>query len=1169
MLRKSYSATKIISMFVLSVFLIGISACTESGGGGGPSAPNLTALDAVINSADAMANEVMVADSADTVPVGKYWVKQDVKDTLRKAIAQAIIARKAGTQAAIDAAKQALDGAVTAFEAERKEGTKVESPPTADKSALNTAIATANNAKSGIVVGTSADAVPLGVSFVTQSDMDALETAVAAADGIVQKTDATQAEVDEQTTALNNAVTTFNNAKGIGTNTEMENADKNALNIAITAAGSAKSGVVIDTSAENVLIGTYWTTQDAMDALDNAITLAQAVAQKADATQTDVDAQTTALNNAVTAFNTAKQQGTKSPKALLNSAITTATNAKSGVVVATSAENVNVGVDWTTQAAMTALETAIAAAQAVAQKTDATQDEIDTQTTALNTAVYTFNAAKQQGTKSPKALLNNAITESTNAKSGVVIATSAENVNVGTYWTTQDAMTALETAITAAQAVAQKADATQAEIDAQTTALNAAVTTFNNAKQQGTKQGQPPDPSAPTFLVFNQGTPAAETTTTVPTLATTANGADRLVFKNTNPSAQFPNAVNDVANNTVVYLDTPATGTFTFSARVKITRLYVTSGSGASGIIFGALADPAKANTEAPLYPVRFIGVRMGTDGAKRLYRSATDAHGATGNTIPGYWDEEFILKVERKSNQYELGIYDSKDPSTSKGTWTASSGMIADVGLNSPVHLGFIIGAVDVEVSNISVTAGGEAIFSTPATTASPWGAKEVAITTTNAVGAGDGYDYQSTVDAFPSDGVQLTATVAPTNADSTAVTWSITEGGTYAGVSAGGLVTIISSAITDTAAITVKAVSEGNASIYDEFKFNITKTAPKATGVTISGPTTVMVNKTITFAAEVAPAQLSQEVTWSVVNGTGTASISNGVLSATSAGTVTVYAKSVAAGASGQGVDSAGYTVTITPYERIVWWNFQTLPTGWSENTDYNSADTTYRDVNNEMDMVFLKSRSQKIETTAKAPTGSGFSDGRHTSGGKGDFATISQVQGPFSITLNYASNNSNARRPAIKINGTLYDGGETSTGEAKTYTYTYTGTDKVTVTLTNGNSAHPGSIYDIIIKDPSADLPIVIGFTDQGAGAFTQDDFTISKSGGNNNQKIKVITLAASSSWDSIQWYIDGRPKGTTSAISIDAAKYTLGGHTLEVEVVKNGVPWSKGTKFTVTQ
>jgi hypothetical protein len=332
-------------------------------------------------------------------------------------------------------------------------------------------------------------------------------------------------------------------------------------------------------------------------------------------------------------------------------------------------------------------------------------------------------------------------------------------------------------------------------------------------------------------------------------------------------------------------------------------------------------------------------------------------------------------------------------------------------------------------------------------------------------------------------------------------------------------------------------------------------------------------MVNKTITFAAEVAPAQLSQEVTWSVVNGTGTATISSGMLSATSAGTVTVYAKSVAAGASGQGVDSAGYTVTITPYERIVWWNFQTVPTGWTDGATYSGgSNTTYRDVNNEMDMVFLGSRSsQRVITTTSAPTGSSFSSGEYTAGGGGNFATISQVQGPFSITLNYTSNsNGSDRSPAIIIKGSTYSGETSNNGnDPKTYTYTYTGTDKVDITLASSTSNAPGRLYDIIIKDPSADLPIVIGFTDQGAGAFTQDDFTISKSGSNSNQKIKVITLAASSSWDSIQWYIDGRPKGTAGAISIDATKYTLGGHTLEVEVVKNGVPWSKGTKFTVTQ
>ncbi|MDR1126692.1 MAG: FIVAR domain-containing protein [Treponema sp.] len=1433
--------TKIVSVLIVSAFLMGMLACEESGGGGGAVAPNLTALDALINEADQLANETMTADSADKVPVGKYWSSQEAKDAFRKSIAQAIRGRQAtgSTQATIEEARQALEQAVAAFEAERQQGTKVEvvnktalntaittangaksginvaasadevpkevrfvtqavmdalnaaiadaqaiaekadatqaevdaqvtalnsavstfnaakalgtneTIQSADKTALTTAITTANSAKSGITVGASADAVasgvrfvtqtvmdaldaaiataeaiaqkagatqaevdaqvtvlnnavstfnaakqtgakavdksaltgaitaadgaksginvaasadevPLGIAFVTQAVMDALNAAITAAEAIAQKAGATQAEVDAQVIVLNSAVTTFNAAKGTGTNETIQSANKTALTGAITAANSAKSGIVVGTSAGEVASGAPFVTQTVMDALNAAITAAQAIVQQAGATQAQVDAQVTALNNAVSTFTAAKQTGAKidTPvvdKGALTAAIAAAGNAKNGITVAATAGEVALGVDFVTQAVMDALNAAITAAQAIADKADATQAQVDAQVTALNNAVSTFNTAKGIGTNetiqdADKTALTESIAAADNAKSGIVVGTSADEVASGVPFVTQTVMDALNAAIADAQAIADKADATQAEVNAQVIALNNAVTTFNDAKQTGTNTDTPvvdktaltgaitaansaksgivvgtsagevasgvafvtqavmdaldgaiadaqaivqqagatqaqvdaqvsalnnavstftaakqtgANADAPALLIFNQGSPAAGTTTAVPAL----NGANRLVFSNTNPEAQFPNDATLVAGNTVVYLNTPMEGAFTFSARVKITARNTQSYGGASGVIFGALANPAQISETAPLYPVRFVGARMGTDGVKRLYRSTSAAaNGATGTTYDGYWDEEFILKVERTSSQYTLGFYNSKDVSDAKGTWTASSGMIADLVVSAPVYPGLIIGAVDVEVSNISITAGGQTVFSTPATTASPWAAKSVTVSTSNPIGAGDGYDYQSIAADFPPAGVPLIATVEPTNADNLAVTWSISAGGANASVTQAGVVTINS--ITDSTDITVKAASSV-ASIYGEFKFHITKDAPQVTGVTVSGTDNVMVGKSAAFTAEVAPAMLSQEVTWRVANGTGQATIAaGGVLSATKAGAVTVYAKSVAQGAGGDGVESAGYPVTITPYERLAWWNFQTLPTGWTENSNYSGSNTTYRDVNDELDMVFLGSRGQKVETTAGAPAGSSFSNGRHTSGGTGDFATISEVQGPFTIILNYASNNDNARRPAVKVNGTLYDGGELSGGgtDPKTYIYTYTGTDKVTVTLTNGNSSNPGSIYDVIIKDPSSDLPIIVSFTDKGAGAFNQGDFTLSRSGAGGNAKTKSVSLAGS--WDSVEWFIDGKSKGTGNSVYINSTNYTLGGHTLEVEVTKDGVPWSKGAKFTVT-
>ena len=87
-------------------------------------------------------------------------------------------------------------------------------------------------------------------------------------------------------------------------------------------------------------------------------------------------------------------------------------------------------------------------------------------------------------------------------------------------------------------------------------------------------------------------------------------------------------------------------------------------------------------------------------------------------------------------------------------------------------------------------------------------------------------------------------------------------------------------------------------------------TKATSGVTSVSISGDNTVALGSTITLSATVLPSTVSQAVTWSVISGTGTATISSdGVLTPVSAGTVTVVATSTA-----DPTKTATKTVTIT---------------------------------------------------------------------------------------------------------------------------------------------------------------------------------------------------------------------------------------------------------------
>jgi uncharacterized repeat protein (TIGR02543 family) len=83
------------------------------------------------------------------------------------------------------------------------------------------------------------------------------------------------------------------------------------------------------------------------------------------------------------------------------------------------------------------------------------------------------------------------------------------------------------------------------------------------------------------------------------------------------------------------------------------------------------------------------------------------------------------------------------------------------------------------------------------------------------------------------------------------------------------------------------------------------------------------------------------------------------------------------------------------------------------------------------------------------------------------------------------------------------------------------------------------------------------------DAGDGTFSQASFTVYKSSGTNSQ---TVTLTGSG-YTNPRWEVDGDLKGTGTSITINAADYGAGGHTLTLFVSKSGITWSKELPFTV--
>ena len=178
--------------------------------------------------------------------------------------------------------------------------------------------------------------------------------------------------------------------------------------------------------------------------LQSAIAAAQVVADSDDATQDAVDAQVAALRQAIDALVKAEQPPVVVDKSALNAKL---------------AEIKELDSSQYTEESWNALQSAVAAAQAVAGDPDATQDQVDAQAKALQTAVKSLVEAEQPIVVDKSVLA---------AKLAEISGLTASNY-------TAESWAGLQAAVTAAKQVAGDPDATQEQVNAQVTALEIAI----------------------------------------------------------------------------------------------------------------------------------------------------------------------------------------------------------------------------------------------------------------------------------------------------------------------------------------------------------------------------------------------------------------------------------------------------------------------------------------------------------------------------------------------------------------------------------------------------------------------------------------------------------------------------------------------------------------------
>ena len=309
------------------------------------------------------------------------------------------------TVTAVDAAGNVSEGAVRTFTTK------------ADKSALQTRV---DEAKETVT----------NTAAYTEDSLKALQAAINAAQAVLDDPAATQEEVNAQTDALNAAIAAL---------VEKPVVDKTELQ---TAVADANEFAASDENKEKY-------TEDSWKTLEEAITVAQAVLNKPEATQEEVNDVLKALTDAKENLKTKEPSVEKPEKSELQETVNDAKAFVEGL------ENP----EMYTEESLNALKEAIAMAEEVLASETATQDEI-------NAAMRRVKEAKENLAQKKPAVATEALENA--------IANARELANdTATY--TEESRAALNAAVDAAQKVLEDANATQETVDKQTEAVEAAI----------------------------------------------------------------------------------------------------------------------------------------------------------------------------------------------------------------------------------------------------------------------------------------------------------------------------------------------------------------------------------------------------------------------------------------------------------------------------------------------------------------------------------------------------------------------------------------------------------------------------------------------------------------------------------------------------------------------
>ena len=342
---------------------------------------------------------------------------------------------------------------------------------TADFSALEAALPIAKDNLNSAVISADGKDLVAGTNWVTDEAHAAYAQAIADAEIIANNASASQEDIDGAVKALASATDTFNAAKKVAfiDDTLM----KEALNIANT----AKTDVQVSVDGTDLVAGTVWTTEEAMNAFNGAIATAEGFVSADGLTQNAIDAAVNELKAATDTFKAALNTASVD-QVSLEEAIAAAKAYKETVAVSEDGKGVEAGALWAPEAAHAAFAAAIEDAEA-AMNEEATQNSIDAAKEALAAAKVVFEKTCLVGVDT--SALENAIADAQALAEQYPVSENGADIADGEQYVTSVDVDALNNAIEVAQSALNASALTQEDIDAAVEALEAAQGAFTDA----------------------------------------------------------------------------------------------------------------------------------------------------------------------------------------------------------------------------------------------------------------------------------------------------------------------------------------------------------------------------------------------------------------------------------------------------------------------------------------------------------------------------------------------------------------------------------------------------------------------------------------------------------------------------------------------------------------